>query len=173
MLSLILDIFAVFCLIGGIVVLIVLSVIDLRIGLLPNVYNGMLAVFGGGFHALVGFYYLSPVEMISGVAMGAGLLYAVRFFANRYYEQDSLGLGDVKLLAAAGVWLGPDGVLLALIAGAMAGIVHGGVAFLIGRTKGEAGSLSRYSLPAGPGFAVGIFAAGVYQLHPFVTGLFS
>lgn len=169
-----LSILALLCLPAAIGVLVVLSVIDLKIGLLPNVYNGLLAVIGVAFHALAQFSILSPFDMLIGAAMGAGFLYAVRLVANKCYDDDALGLGDVKLLGAAGLWLGPDGVLIALITGALAGLAHGLIVILYDRVKtGQFHSLARFSIPAGPGFAVGIFIAGAMVFTPFVLEVFS
>ena len=169
----ILEIFAFLCLIGAVILLITLSVIDLRIGLLPNIYNAALAACGIGFHLLTSFSWLSPVQIVLGAVVGGGMLWVIRIAANALYKQDTLGLGDVKLLAAGGLLLGLHGVLLAVTVGAMAGLVHGiGV---IGFNKIKAkdiGKLSHFSIPAGPGFAVGIFAAAAYQYWPFIKGVF-
>ena len=101
--------------------------------------------------------------MLLGAALGAGLLYVIRFFANRHYGRDTLGLGDVKLLGAAGLWLGLEGTLQAITLGAFAGLIHGIVyAFYISRKNKTAFSISQLMIPAGPGFAVGIFLAGYF-----------
>ncbi len=167
------DILALLCLLAAPVLLIVLSVIDLRIRLLPNVYNAALALCALLFHGLTGFVYLSPEDMILGAVIGAGLLYAIRFIANRLYNQDTLGLGDVKLLGAAGLWLGPEMILSALVMGALAGLAHGFavMAYTWFKTK-KMERVSTFSIPAGPGFAVGIFLAGLAKYAQFVESLF-
>jgi Flp pilus assembly protein protease CpaA len=72
----------------------------------------------------------------------------------------------VKLMAAAGIWLGPYYILLALTAGGIAGLVHGvGGAFAQKIKTGTMPSLNKLSLPAGPGFAVGIVIAGIMQFY--------
>ncbi len=113
------------CVIAALALLGALSVIDLRTRLLPDKLVAPLLLTGIVFHWATGFYYTSGTEMLAGALIGGGLLLAVRFVANHFYQQDALGLGDVKLLAAAGVWLGPHDVLLAVILGAFAGIVNG------------------------------------------------
>jgi len=169
-----LEIFALLCLISGFGVLIILSVIDLKIGLLPNIYNAALGVCGVLFHGLLGFALLSIGDMAMGALIGGGMLWSIRFVANRLYNQDTLGLGDVKLLAASGIWLGPQGVLLAITVGALAGIVHSGGVIGYKKIKAQdTGQLSHFSIPAGPGFAAGIIAAVVYQYWSFISGVFS
>jgi leader peptidase (prepilin peptidase)/N-methyltransferase len=107
--------------------------------------------------------------MILGAALGGGLLYAIRFFANRHYGRDTLGLGDVKLLAAAGLWLGPEGVMQSITIGAAAGLVHGLVYATHLSIKNKTKfTISNLTIPAGPGFAVGIIASGGILYHGFV-----
>lgn len=159
---------ALLCMIAALILLIILSVIDLKIRLLPNKYVLPFALCGAGFHLLTYADYLRPLDVIAGAALGFGVLYLIRAAANRYYGMDALGLGDVKLMGAAGVWLGVEGVLFALTAGAFAGLIHGvayGV-YIAWRDKKPL-DLHRLAIPAGPGFAVGIVIAGAFIFEPF------
>lgn len=152
----------------AIVILITLSIIDLKTWLLPNPLNLALAITGLSFHFLTGFEILPPHELIFGSLLGAGLLYFIRMGGNAYYKQESLGLGDVKLLCAAGLWLGVEGTIIAIVLGAAAGIVHGIIlAGVISAKNKTPYSLKRLMLPAGPGFCVGIAIAGFWILGPF------
>ncbi len=162
-----LEIIAVLCLIGAFIVLVLLSAIDLKHGILPNKLVLSFAVLGSVFHAASGFAYFPPVEMAMGAVVGGGLLYAIRAGAIRFYGEDALGLGDVKLLAAGGIWLGVEYVLVAITLGALAGFLHGlGLAvYRAVKTKTKP-DLHRLSLPAGPGFAVGLIAAVVVMFWP-------
>jgi prepilin signal peptidase PulO-like enzyme (type II secretory pathway) len=148
--------------------LITLSIIDLRTWLLPDPLNLLLALLGIGFHIVIGFKILPPHDLIFGALLGSGLLYIIRFFGNRIYKQDSLGLGDVKLLGAAGFWLGLEGVIAAITLGALAGVIHGiGIALYRSLTLREKFNLKQLALPAGPGFCVGIVLAGLWVLGPY------
>src|SRR5688572_14911939 len=120
-----LDGIAVLCLFGAVALLIALSVIDLKVRLLPNELVAGFALLGVVFHLITQGYHLSVQDILTGALLGFGILYALRFAANWYYKQDALGLGDVKLMGAAGLWLGVDGVLFALTLGAFAGLIHG------------------------------------------------
>ena len=149
--------------VAGLVVLMILSIIDLRVWLLPNKYVLAFAILGIIFHSALGFQLLPPQDMLFGALLGGGLLYLVRMGGNAYYKQDTLGLGDVKLLAAAGLWLGVEGVVLALTAGAFVGLLHGiGVALTRAAKEKTKPNLNRLMIPAGPGFCVGIVAAWLY-----------
>lgn len=159
---------ALLCAIAACGLLVALSVIDLRVRLLPNKLVLPLAILGVIFHTVMGWAHLTPLDMIAGGAMGFGILYGIRYTANRLYKMDTLGLGDVKLMGAAGLWLGPDGVLMALILGAVLGMAHGLiVAFYLSRQSGKKINLNTLEVPAGPGFALGIAVMGFHQFLPF------
>lgn len=167
-----LEILPILCLLMAVSLLILLSIIDLKTFLLPNIYVAPFAALGVIFHILTDFYYLSPQQMIVGGIAGFLILYLIRAAGNRYYGQDSLGLGDVKLLGASGLWLGLDGVLFAMTIGAMAGLLHGLLYALIVKFKDKKPfSLTRLTIPAGPGFAIGIVTVGAWMYHSFVMGV--
>lgn len=154
----------------GVITLIILSIIDLRVWLLPNWLNLTLGLLGIAFHAALQFTILEPVDMLYGAAMGAGTLMTIRFFGNMYYKQDTLGLGDVKLLGAAGLWLGVEGVVLAMTIGAFAGLLHGiGFALIRAIKEKTRPDMHRLMIPAGPGFCVGIFISCLWKFHPLLA----
>ncbi len=149
--------------------LITLSVIDFKTWLLPDPLNLALAGTGIIFHLISGYEILPPHEVIFGALIGAGLLYIIRMAGNAYYKQESLGLGDVKLLGAAGLWLGIEGTILAIVLGAAAGVVHGLIlAGVIAYKNKTTYSLQRLMLPAGPGFCVGIFLSGAWLFFDYI-----
>ncbi|MEZ5814879.1 MAG: A24 family peptidase [Alphaproteobacteria bacterium] len=157
-----LNIVSVICLTAALPILGALVVIDLRTRLLPNILVLGLAMAGFAFHVSALFYYDPVRDLLAGALIGGGMLYAIRLAGNFFYKTDTLGLGDVKLMAAGGLWLGPYYTLIALIAGAVAGLVHGGALIGYKRLKTrEAATLSTFSLPAGPGFAAGLLIAAL------------
>lgn len=150
-------------------ILVTLSIIDLRTWLLPDPLNLSLAITGVIFHFIIGYEILPPYELIFGALLGSGLLYIIRLGGNAYYKQESLGLGDVKLLGAAGLWLGIEGTIIAIIVGAAAGVVHGLIlAGVIAYKEKTRYSLQRLMLPAGPGFCVGIFLTGLWLFTDYI-----
>lgn len=110
---------------------------------------------------------------VAGILAGGGLPLLVGWIGSRVYGQEAMGLGDVKLMAAAGGLVGPGGALAAFLVGAAAGSVAGIVAIgrfhlLLRRRQRERGTrkslfstlararrLGRY-LPFGPYLALGI-----------------
>lgn len=164
----ILSLIAFSCLLGGVFMLIMLSWTDLKTRLLPNEMVLGFATLGIVFHITTISRFLFPVEILLGGVIGFTILYLVRAAANYIYQQDALGLGDVKLIGAAGIWLGPDMVMMALSLGAMAALLHGvGYALWQGKKTGTIPPFATLQIPAGPGFAAGIIATGLYKFHSF------
>lgn len=156
------------CLIGALLLLVSLSAVDLKTRLLPNEMVLGFATLGIVFHLTTMASFVSPAQIVAGGIIGFGALYLVRAAANRIYNADALGLGDVKLIGAGGIWLGPDAIMLALAAGALAGLVHGAIHALYQKHKtGIPVDLSRLQIPAGPGFAAGLVLVGIWKFWNF------
>lgn len=167
------EIISIFCLLAGFGLLIALSIIDLKTFLLPNVLVAPFAALGFIFHIVSSFYYLSLTEVILGGIAGFLILYVIRAGGNKYYGQDSLGLGDVKLLGAGGLWLGPQGVLFAMTLGALAGLLHGLIYAIYKKVKTKKPfSIARLTIPAGPGFAIGIIFVASWMYKDLFISLF-
>jgi leader peptidase (prepilin peptidase)/N-methyltransferase len=144
-----------------------LAIIDLRTLLLPNKYVGIFFIIGVIFHGFAtNFSIVSPSDAIAGCIAGGGLLLLVRYFANRHYKRDTLGLGDVKVMAAAGFWLGLSDIFLAISLGALFGLLHGVIYkfFMQHKTK-ETIPLKGMVIPAGPGFILGIIIIGIFKFY--------
>lgn len=134
-----------------------LWVIDMETRILPNIYVFRFMMCGLLINLATKFFYTYPHDMLFGALAGMALMLAVRFAANQYYKQDTLGLGDVKLIGAAGIWLGLEYIFLAISVGAFAGLAHGFIHGLhLQKKTGEKTDFSKLSIPAGPGFIIGI-----------------
>lgn len=147
----------------------ILSVIDLKTRLLPNEYVLCFAILGLIFHFTTNNNFLPWRDVMLGCFAGFASLYILRTIANQLCGFDTLGLGDVKLIGAAGLWLGPENVMLAMGAGACVSLLHGFfVAKIQARKTGQSVNLAQMHLPAGPGFACGIILAGIYMFGDIV-----
>lgn len=157
-----LDIVSIVIIVVSLVVLSALILIDLRIRLLPNILVMVLGLCGFAFHASSLFFYDPLYDLLTGAFIGGGSLFFIRMVGNAVCKVETLGLGDVKLLTAGGLWLGPYYVLIALIAGAVAGILHGVLlmAHQWLKTKQRV-AIASFSLPAGPGFIAGLLIAAL------------
>ena len=69
-----------------------------------------------------------------GAGVGFGLLWLIAELGRVVFGKDAMGGGDVKMMAMAGAFLGPAGVVLTLFAGALIGsIIFGPVSLRTGR----------------------------------------
>lgn len=117
-----------------------------------------------------------------GVAVGYGVLWTIATLAERMYGREAMGLGDVKLLGAAGGFVGPLGALAALVVASFVGAVVGVlniarlVCFLRRRVSARrsarswsdslaAARCAGQMLPFGPYLALGTALALVYWNH--------
>ncbi len=162
----ILFMIAFFSLLAAIILLGMLAVIDFKTMFLPNKYVFPFAGLAIVFHASLQFSVLDPLNIILGGIFGYGILWVIRYCGNRYYKMESLGLGDVKLLGAAGLWLGLSHVTFAMTLGAIAGLIHGLIVAYIHSKKTGVFNIHRLKIPAGPGFIIGIVLVMSTQTFP-------
>lgn len=148
----------------ALITLAVLAIVDLRTRLLPNTLVLALLLIGLAFHILTLFYFVEPIDLVYGALVGGGILYFIKTIAEKFYGPDALGMGDVKLMGVAGIWLGSYYVLLALTVGAIAGLVHGLIIGLYKIRKGDKDfKFSTLNIPAGPGFIIGIIIVAILK----------
>lgn len=81
-----------------------LAVIDLRHFLLPDIL--VLGLLLSGLILSPWAFGLPWQAAFAGMAVGFLFFWLIRFVMGRVLKQEALGFGDVKLLAALGVWLG-------------------------------------------------------------------
>lgn len=147
-------------------ILAILFVVDLKTRLLPNKFVLQFLFCGIAFHIVTGFHYHSVTNMLTATILSVGLLLCVRAAGNYFYKADTLGMGDIKLMGAAGIWLGTDYIFLAISLGALAGIMHGIIYTVFMRiTTDQRIQFTTLSIPAGPGFITGILIMALIKFH--------
>jgi len=100
------TVFVISCFLGW--VLLALAVIDWRNFILPDMLTFPLMAGGIGVIS-----FLNPDQiMVHLAAMVAAILIlgGLAYFYKRIRHKEGLGRGDVKLFAAAGAWVGPEGL---------------------------------------------------------------
>jgi leader peptidase (prepilin peptidase) / N-methyltransferase len=98
---------------------------------------------------------MSVAESLFGAILPAGTLWLGGWLFEKFRHKEGLGLGDVKMIAMVGAFLGVRGALLTLITGSLAGSLIGMIYIKV--TKQDIGS---YPLPFGTFLAAAaIFAA--------------
>ena len=133
--------------------IIVLFVTDLQHKILPNVIT-LPGIVVGFACSLV----LPPgwLDSLIGILVGGGILWAIAEGYYRIRGQDGLGMGDVKLLAMIGAFLGWKLVLLTLVLASFAGSIAG--VALIASKRGD----MKYALPFGTFLGIGALVSAVW-----------
>ena len=132
--------------------MVVLFVIDLQHRILPNVITlpGVVVGFAASL-------FLPPgwLDAIIGIAVGGGSLLALGEAYYRIRGEEGLGMGDVKMLAMIGAFLGWKLMLVTLVLASLAGSIVG-VALIVAKQRDM-----RYTLPFGTFLAVGAVTSDV------------
>jgi leader peptidase (prepilin peptidase)/N-methyltransferase len=126
--------------------LIVLFAIDLEHHLLPNVITLPGIIIGAAFSLITEPGWLASVL---GILVGGGTLWLV---AEAYYlvrHEEGLGMGDVKMLAMIGAFVGWKLTLITLMMASFAGSLVG-ILLIVSRRGGM-----KYALPFGTFLAMG------------------
>jgi leader peptidase (prepilin peptidase) / N-methyltransferase len=130
--------------------LIVLFFVDLEHRLLPNVVTVSGIVVGFLFSLIAP---PGPIQSLIGIVVGGGILLAI---AGAYYvlrRLEGMGMGDVKMLAMIGAFLGWQSVIVTLILSSFIGSIAG-IALLLTRGAGL-----RHALPFGSFLAIAAFVS--------------
>jgi leader peptidase (prepilin peptidase)/N-methyltransferase len=110
--------------------LLTLGWIDVRTCLLPNILTLPLIAVG-----LAAGWLFAPDELVDrivGFIAGYLCLWLVAYAYLRFRGREGLGLGDAKLLAAAGAWVGASGLPSVVAGGAVAALIAVGGLMLTG-----------------------------------------
>ena len=110
-----------------ILVLAYLAFIDLRTFRLPDLITLPLIFVGLCFNGFSNLAFVGPQESILGALLGYLLLWLLNRLYRYMKKEDSIGMGDAKLLGALGAWLGwsalPGILFIASASGILGGIL--------------------------------------------------
>jgi leader peptidase (prepilin peptidase)/N-methyltransferase len=185
--------------------IVILVVTDLRVRILPDVINWPGLVLGlaltvriplfdpaaGMLYMVLGYRKLPPhpnivfslLNAVLGALLGSLLLWGAAIVYKLIRKREGMGMGDVKMMAMVGAFLGPRGAFMTILLGTLLGSIVGlswvGLLYLVGwrrnlaeraarRGLGELSQLrwaiaSQYQLPLGSFLGVGALAV-VYAL---------
>lgn len=132
--------------------MVVLFAIDLRHHILPNVITVPGIVIGFVLSLVLPPYWKSS---LIGLIAGGGVLFAIAEAYYRLRGNEGLGMGDVKMLAMIGAFLGWELMLVTLVLASFAGSLIGIGVIALGRGGMKA------ALPFGTFLAVGALTAAV------------
>ncbi|MDH5750657.1 MAG: A24 family peptidase, partial [Rhodospirillales bacterium] len=143
--------------------LLTLSAADARHFMLPDKLTLPLIVAGLAFS-----YAHAPSFLfhhILGAAIGFTIFYAVSYCYRKIRGREGLGLGDAKLMAGAGAWLGWGGLPSVVLWGGFSALI-----WAIGRGFVSGNKLTGdTALPFGPFLTLGIWLVWLYG--PFTLSL--
>jgi len=110
-----------------ILALIYLAYEDARTFLLPNRVTLPLLVLGLVLNSFESTRLISFTDAFTGAILGYTFFWILNCLYRLIKKQDSIGMGDAKLLAALGAWLGlsalPELVLIAALSGSVGGFI--------------------------------------------------
>jgi leader peptidase (prepilin peptidase)/N-methyltransferase len=144
--------------------LVALAAIDLEWKLLPDVLTLPVALCGLAYVSIDGADAVVSA-LIGGVLYG-GLLWLAGWAVSRWRGVAALGFGDVKLIAAFGIWLGMSGDSLAIFM-ILTGASGVGLALLWPRLSkaGDDPDLPPKAFPFGPALILAFVALFVLGYH--------
>jgi len=131
--------------------LLTISVIDIRLQIIPNVISLPGIVVGFLFAVLTG--YITWMDSLFGIFFGGGILYAVAGLYQLLRKKEGMGGGDIKLLAMLGAFLGWQSLPFIILASSLTGSIIGLTAIALGKRSAAA------RIPFGPYLAG---AAAIY-----------
>lgn len=161
-----------YCLLGALLVALIFT--DLESRILPDEFTlgglaaGLLLAWfipieDVSAHALLWLVGIEPsarwisvCEAFLGAALPSGFLWLGGFVYEKVRHREGLGLGDVKLLAMIGAFLGLRTALMALLAGSLVGSVLG-LSYIVITRK----DASTYQLPFGTFLGAGAIAVSL------------
>ena len=130
--------------------LIAVAFIDLEHRIIPN----RISIPGIPLGFLASFFLprITWQDSLLGILFGGGIIYLVIVAYYLFTRREGMGGGDLKLLAMIGAFLGWQGAIFSLVAGALAGSILG-IALMLAKGWGR-----RAQIPFGPFLSLG--AAG-------------
>jgi leader peptidase (prepilin peptidase) / N-methyltransferase len=143
--------FALLCVLSA-----MLAWIDIQHGIIPDWLN--LAIAGLGLsRVLIVDGPLAGLEAACEGAMIGAIFWLLRRLYFAFRKIQGLGLGDVKFLAAAGIWVGVAGIPMLLLVAALTALACAGLMQLAGRQLN-----ARTSISFGPFLAIGLLFAATF-----------
>lgn len=128
--------------------LIAIAFIDLQHKIIPDVLS-LPGIILGFVFSLLPFSSLSWLDSMIGIVGGGGFLLLVGLAFEKMTGREGMGMGDVKMLAMIGAWMGWRALLFIILLSSLAGSLIGGTLLLLSRQG------VRTRIPFGPFLALG------------------
>lgn len=134
--------------------LLAVFVIDYKKQIIPNRLN--LAIFEVGiiFAFLYGLSdFAITINMLLGMVVGGGIFLLITLVGGIFYGKDAMGFGDVKLMAALGLFFGLSNIIVITLVSFLIGAVLS-IILLISKTR-----KSNEYIPFGPFIVIATFVS--------------
>lgn len=124
--------------------LIAVTLIDLEHTFIPDELSLPTTLLGvwGGFTLATWLPNISPLSLLFGGLFGYVLIVGVRGLGFVLYGREAMGLGDAKLLAMIGAFLGWQSLPTVLLLASLQGLIAAAIALTYSRITGEANQLT-------------------------------
>jgi len=149
-----------------------ITLVDLRKLLIPDIASlpaiplGLIAAsLGQGADT-----FSVPTDNWLGAVAGPAFLYAVNFFYRKVRGRDGLGMGDVKLIAATGAWVGASLLPYVLLLACLGALVA--VALLYRKKRGTQAISLTTPIPFGAFLAPATFLVWIAAQWSIAEGLY-
>lgn len=123
---------------------IAISFIDLDFKIIPDELN-LIGFLSGLIYSAIRADF-SIIDALLGSLVGAGFLFTIAYLYLKFRGIEGLGMGDVKLLAFFGSYLGLFGSLFVIFMGSVLGAIVGLILAYINKTEDKA----KFEIPFGP-----------------------
>jgi leader peptidase (prepilin peptidase)/N-methyltransferase len=127
--------------------LVVVTFIDIDYRIIPDVITLPSILIAPAAAFIVG--QITVVESLFGILVGGGVLWGIALLYQFIRKQEGMGLGDVKMLAMVGGFMGWEATLFTLVVGSLFGTIIGVVVMVSRRGRLD------MEIPFGPFLAAG------------------
>ena len=129
-------------------------VIDYKLQIIPNRLNLTIFEIGLVFTFIYGLSNVAiSINMILGMLAGAGIFLAITLLGGLIYGKEAMGLGDVKLMGALGLYFGLANIIIITLVSFLVGAVLS-ILLLVTKIKKMDGYI-----PFGPFIVIATFIA--------------
>ena len=130
--------------------LISVVVIDYKLQIIPNRLNLTMFEIGLVFTFIYGFFDTAiSINMLLGMLAGGGIFLAITLLGGLIYGKEAMGLGDVKLMGALGLFFGLTNIIIIALLSFLIGAILS-ILLIVTRIK----KMDEY-IPFGPFIVIG------------------
>lgn len=136
------------------VILMMIAIVDFASFRIPNLLNLLLALTGSIWQ-----FVSSSEQLVYQALFATGLFlvfYSVQKIHTRITGKLGLGMGDVKMVGAAGFWISPFNLPFFVFIASLGGLIFALV---------KRGSEEAYIIPFGPFLALSLFVVWVWEIY--------